>query len=85
MLDQARQNTAAIMFTKIVAAVDGQVEVPMDSGIGRGVIWSKLTHCREHVRSLVGRVYAYGLAAAQQARVPRAARYCAASLKERFA
>jgi isopentenyl diphosphate isomerase/L-lactate dehydrogenase-like FMN-dependent dehydrogenase len=56
---------------EIVAAVDNQVEVLMDGGIRRGADIVKAL-CLGARAVLVGRAYAYGLAAAGQAGVVRA-------------
>jgi len=55
----------------VVAAVKGQVEVLMDGGIRRGADIVKAL-CLGARAVLVGRAYAYGLAAAGQPGVARA-------------
>jgi L-lactate dehydrogenase (cytochrome) len=56
---------------EIVAAANGQVEVLMDGGVRRGGDIVKAL-CLGARAVLVGRAYAYGLAAAGQAGVTRA-------------
>jgi isopentenyl diphosphate isomerase/L-lactate dehydrogenase-like FMN-dependent dehydrogenase len=56
---------------EVVAAVDGQVEVLMDGGIRRGSDIAKAVGLGARA-VLVGRAYAYGLAAGGQAGVTRA-------------
>jgi len=56
---------------EVVAAVDGQCEVLMDGGIRRGSDIVK-TICLGARAVLIGRAYAYGLAAAGQSGVTRA-------------
>lgn len=56
---------------EIVAAVNGQLEVLMDGGIRRGADVVKAL-CIGARAVLIGRAYAYGLAAAGQAGVARA-------------
>jgi L-lactate dehydrogenase (cytochrome) len=56
---------------EVVAAVKGQVEVLMDGGVRRGADIVKAI-CLGARAVLVGRAYAYGLAAAGQAGVSRA-------------
>jgi L-lactate dehydrogenase (cytochrome) len=59
------------VLPEIVAAVDGQIEVLLDSGIRRGSDIVKAL-CLGARAVLVGRAYAYGLAAAGGAGVARA-------------
>lgn len=58
---------------EVVAAVGGQIEVWMDGGVRRGADIAKAL-CLGARAVLVGRAYAYGLAAAGQAGVARAIR-----------
>ncbi len=56
---------------EVVAAVNGQVEVLMDGGVRRGTDIVKAV-CLGARAVLIGRAYAYGLAAAGHAGVTRA-------------
>ena len=59
------------VLPEVVAAVDGQIEVLMDGGIRRGSDVVKAL-CLGARAVLVGRAYAYGMAAAGEAGVTRA-------------
>jgi L-lactate dehydrogenase (cytochrome) len=59
------------VLPEVVAAVNGQVQVLMDGGIRRGTDIVKAV-CLGARAVLMGRAYAYGLAAAGEAGVTRA-------------
>lgn len=67
------------VLPEIVAAVDGQIEVLMDGGIRAGSDVVKAL-CLGARAVLIGRAYAYGLAAAGEAGVARAIEILSADL-----